>query len=659
MADQTKSLTLKIKGDTVQARSEFNRLSKDLKGTETGVVGVGKSFRNLGAILGGLGVGAVIGTLAAGLRAVVREASEAERIEGKLAAVIRATGGAAGVTAAELGAMADALARTTEFDDDRLKEAMTVLLAFPRVGKAVFGDAIQLATDLSVVMGGDLNGAARAVGRALQDPVAGLRLLKTELGINTEALGANNAALLKSGDLLGAQRNVIEELQGRLGGAAAGANTGLFGATQDVAKAWNDLLETIGRTPEVSAPAQASLTSLTGILRLMNEALAERNLNLLRDLGLGPPRRLQPPREAGPIDLAGLPRGRIKTDEQIAAERKAAEDFAKARIELERRIALLGAETEAEKVLFEVQRGKFDHLRQADKDALVAAALRFDAAKARAVFDKETIDDLEAQIAAEAEYNAELKKSADAIRDVIDPTRQLFLELEKLNKLFARGLLSPEEFLDATLEVQERIQKTGAKITDEMSEFAKEAARGMQSAFADEFFDILDGRVDNLGESFVRLLRRLAAELAASQVMKFLTGDFGTTGELGGVLGDIFAGVFHAGGTAGEGGPGRLVPALAFAGAPRLHSGGIAGLRDDEVPTILKRGERVFTEEQLRGGRGDVKVTLENKGTPQQAIDSGVTFDAEGMVVRIVTQDLQRGGPLSGAIGRRFGAGRR
>jgi hypothetical protein len=656
MADQTKSLTLRIKGDTENARREFSALLKDLKGVDSGVLGVGKNFKAFGAILGGLGVGVVLGTLAAGLRAVFREATEAERIEGKLNAVLKATDGAAGLSAVKLNDMADALARTTQFDDEALKEAMTVLLAFPAVGSQVFGEAIQLATDLSVVMGGDLNGAARAVGRALQDPVGGLRLLKTELGINTEVLGENNEALLKSGDLLGAQKNVIAELQSRLGGAAAGANTGLFGATQDVGKAWNDLLETIGRTPEIAAGAQASLTSLTGILRLLNDEMKQRNENVLRGLGALPPRRLGGPKEITRENLAGDFSGgpKVKTDVQLEAEKKASEEFRKALLDLEKRTELLGEQKAAEQILFEVQKGRYKDLQQFEKDALVAAAQRLDTTKVLADFEQETFDDLQQQIAAENDYNAALKKSADAVRDVIDPTRALFLEMEKLNELFARGFLSPDEFIDATLEVQGRLEKTGEKITSEMTEFAKEAARGMQSAFADEFFDIFEGKVDNLGESFVRLLHRLAAELAASEVMKFLTGDFGKTGQVGGVLGTFFASLAHTGGIVGSGLPGRQVPALAFAGAPRMHAGGVAGLAPDEVPTILKRGEVVMTPEQLRGGPGNVRVQIENKGTPQQVTEGQATFDPEGAVIRIVTEDARRGGPISTMMARTF-----
>lgn len=59
-------------------------------------------------------------------------------------------------------------------------------------------------------------------------------------------------------------------------------------------------------------------------------------------------------------------------------------------------------------------------------------------------------------------------------------------------------------------------------------------------------------------------------------------------------------GAAHGGGTAGAWHMFRHVniPPIAFAAAPRYHSGGVAGLRPNEVPAILERGERIRTEEQ-------------------------------------------------------------
>jgi len=60
--------------------------------------------------------------------------------------------------------------------------------------------------------------------------------------------------------------------------------------------------------------------------------------------------------------------------------------------------------------------------------------------------------------------------------------------------------------------------------------------------------------------------------------------------------------------------PGRMVPALAFAGASRMHTGGWAGLRPDEVPAILQRGERVLSRREAasygQAGAPTVNVTI-------------------------------------------------
>jgi hypothetical protein len=60
-----------------------------------------------------------------------------------------------------------------------------------------------------------------------------------------------------------------------------------------------------------------------------------------------------------------------------------------------------------------------------------------------------------------------------------------------------------------------------------------------------------------------------------------------------------------------------MVPAMAFANAPRLHNGGWAGLKSDDVPAILQRGERVLSRRESRsygdgngGGNGGGAVTV-------------------------------------------------
>ncbi len=322
------------------------------------------------------------------------------------------------------------------------------------------------------------------------------------------------------------------------------------------------------------------------------------------------------------------------------------QEFEKALADLERRIALLGEETAAEQMLFEIQQGRYQDLAKNEQDALLAAARRMDAAKAEQSFEQESENDLRQQLQAEDEYNQALEKTAERLRDTLDPARALYREIAQLDELLARGKITADEWMTATADVQDRIEEVGAK-TDEMSEFSKNAARGMQGAFSTYFFDVMQGRMTNLGDLFKQMLDRMVAEMAAKALVMAIFG--GATG------GGGFAAAFHSGGVVGSGGATREVSPFAFLGAPRLHAGGAFGLRDDEVPAILQRGEVVLSRDQVRGaGPGNVKVQIENKGTPQEVSDSQVKFDPEDMMVSIVLKDIERGGRISGGLARAF-----
>ena len=100
---------------------------------------------------------------------------------------------------------------------------------------------------------------------------------------------------------------------------------------------------------------------------------------------------------------------------------------------------------------------------------------------------------------------------------------------------------------------------------------------------------------------FRSLVTSMLADLAKLSARKFILGPLANalSGALGN-LGGIFAPVLHAGGMVGGAAPQRMVPAMAFANAPRMHSGGWAGLRPDEVPAILQKGERVLNRREAR-----------------------------------------------------------
>jgi len=119
--------------------------------------------------------------------------------------------------------------------------------------------------------------------------------------------------------------------------------------------------------------------------------------------------------------------------------------------------------------------------------------------------------------------------------------------------------------------------------------------------------------------------------------------------------GSVAAAVSHAGGIVGLSGHTRQVPAVAFTSATRMHSGGWAGLRPDEVPTILQRGERVLNRREAAGyGRGasagnGVTVNIDARGAQMGVAEQ---IDAR---LRAAIPEIARIAKESVADGRRRG----
>ena len=187
-----------------------------------------------------------------------------------------------------------------------------------------------------------------------------------------------------------------------------------------------------------------------------------------------------------------------------------------------------------------------------------------------------------------------------------------------------------------------RYASSAADLADVAETAVVGSLRGMEDALV-QF--VSTGKVD-----FKSLADSIIADLARIAIQQSITGPLAGALFGAGGLGSLF-GVGHGGGIAGSLGRRRAVNPLLFAGAPRFHAGGIAG---DEVPIIARRGEGVFTPEQMRalggGGPRQVRVDIHNEGQPQQVSDADASFDLHGMVISIVTRDLATGGDTARAI---------
>jgi hypothetical protein len=210
----------------------------------------------------------------------------------------------------------------------------------------------------------------------------------------------------------------------------------------------------------------------------------------------------------------------------------------------------------------------------------------------------------------------------DSVQRAIDPTIELADNIGRLQSALSLGLIDSEEFN----RLEEFIQKTYDKsqqVTDEITEFWIQAARNMQSAMSDLFFDAMQGKLGDLATSFKRTIDRMVSELIASQLLNFLTGDFGRTGELGGIVGDLFGGIV-----------GRYTGGPVTQNSPYL-----VGERGPElfVPSTSGRVIDANTTRSMGGG-----VTVQNNFTIQGTMDTRTQAQISSMVGMSVNRAMAR-----------------
>ena len=208
--------------------------------------GVGQHLANFALDLGSKALGAVTDFIGGS----IEEASQWNSVFAQTQAVVESTGMAAGVTAEELGNLAKGLSATSGmsiFSDDAILGAENVLATFTNISNEdVFADATYAIADLSQAMGTDLKSAALQVGKALNDPVAGINAL-TRNGVSfTDEQKAMIEAMVKSGDTMSAQKMILAELNKEFGGSAQAAVNTYAGQQVVLAEKMNDVKQTLG-----------------------------------------------------------------------------------------------------------------------------------------------------------------------------------------------------------------------------------------------------------------------------------------------------------------------------------------------------------------------------------------------------------------------------
>lgn len=232
----------------------------------------------------------------------------------------------------------------------------------------------------------------------------------------------------------------------------------------------------------------------------------------------------------------------MKEQEQAAKQLQTAFD---GRIEqYARELALSGEITELERLRYDIARGALVGINAEQQARLEGLAKEVEALKQRKQLEQE------------------LSSVITGLRTAEEVALDTYIEkMNALNRALAEGAATATQYDDARRRVAEEYEKTLENLQDttkEMSEYAKQAARNMQTAFAEFLFDPFDNGLKGMLENFGRILQRMAAEAAAAKIFESI-GSWGKSnqrsGGWSGALAAIasFAGMYDAGGFIGAG----------------------------------------------------------------------------------------------------------
>jgi lambda family phage tail tape measure protein len=244
-----------------------------------------------------------------------------------------------------------------------------------------------------------------------------------------------------------------------------------------------------------------------------------------------------------------------------------------------------------------------------------------------------------------------------------------------------------EDFADAADFIlrQSRVREDGIRralgdYLDEATNAAKSAQeiteiafQGMEDALTDmvtkgklDFRSMSDSIVADITRIAIKqaILTPLAQGLMGSGIAGPIAGSAAASGAgaadaataagggwlsgIGKSVGSWLASWFHEGGIVGESLVARRpVDASVFLNAPRYHTGGYLGLKPDEMPAILQRGERVLSRSQVAAGLGQsrspvnvvMNITTPDVGGFRQS-QAQIAADAARTLVRVQRRNL-------------------
>jgi hypothetical protein len=171
-----------------------------------------------------------VGAAAVGVGFLTKQFLDSQKVSKQTDAVLKSTGGAAGVTKKQVSDLATAISRKTGIDDEAIQSGENLLLTFTKIhnetgkGNEIFTGRRRTITDMSW-LGAGHQVVAIQLGKALNDPIKGVTALQ-RVGVSFTASQKDQIkTLVDSGKTMDAQKLILRELNKEFGGSAKAAAT--------------------------------------------------------------------------------------------------------------------------------------------------------------------------------------------------------------------------------------------------------------------------------------------------------------------------------------------------------------------------------------------------------------------------------------------------
>jgi len=252
MADY--SISAEITGDS-------SGLDKAVKDAQKSIKNFSTDLKSVTGLLGNLFVVSKMKNFAKEAIGSVQETNKQLKL---LDATLKTTGADAWTNQNKLLGMAQEFEKSSNYSKEQIMEMQTVLLGFKSVTNDVFESASQEIINMATVMGMDLKSAVQTVGKALDDPIAGLGSLSRQGFVFDESQKQLLKTMVAVGDKASAQKIILEELATTYGGAAEASVDSFRGLELSL----GDLKSAIG---EVLIPMASGLADkVTALVNVFN-----------------------------------------------------------------------------------------------------------------------------------------------------------------------------------------------------------------------------------------------------------------------------------------------------------------------------------------------------------------------------------------------------